>query len=110
LARHFVRKIFAAKPWWGVPAVVPGSGIAARRVQRALQYGSLGVKVSGVFSEEEIFFWAHDLPPVLGRLASAPQVAGSRLAHYAIVAMPDKSNAEPRRAIQEYYRGFAAYC
>jgi Undecaprenyl-phosphate galactose phosphotransferase WbaP len=106
LTRHFARKIFAGRSWWGVPAVVLGSGVVARRVLRALQDGSLGLKVSGVFSEEPVFSWAHDLPPVLGRLASAPQIAGSRLAHYAIVAMPHKSNAELRRAIQDYCRGF----
>jgi hypothetical protein len=66
LARHFVRKIFASKAWWGVPAVVLGSGIAARRVLRSLQDGTLGVKVSGVFSEEQIFSWPYDLPPRAG--------------------------------------------
>jgi Undecaprenyl-phosphate galactose phosphotransferase WbaP len=106
LTRYFVRKICANEPWWGVPAVVLGSGVTARRVLRTLQDGSLGVKVRGVFSEEQVFAWAHDLPPVLGRLNSAPQIAGAGLAHYAIVAMPHKSNGEFRRAIQDYCRGF----
>jgi Undecaprenyl-phosphate galactose phosphotransferase WbaP len=106
LTRYFARKIFANEPWWGVPAIVLGSGVTARRVLRTLQDGSLGVKVRGVYSEEQILSWAHDLPPVLGRLTSAPQIAGARLAHYAIVAMPHKSNGEFRRAIQDYCRGF----
>jgi Undecaprenyl-phosphate galactose phosphotransferase WbaP len=104
--RYFVRKACAGKAWWGVPAIVLGSGTAARRVLRALQDGSQGVKVRGVFSEEQIFSWAHDFPPLLGDLASAPQAAGLRLAHYAIVAMPHKSNLELHRAIQNYCRGF----
>ena len=106
LCRYFARRAFAGQRWWGVPAVVLGSGDVARRVLRTLQDGSLGVKVNGVFSEEQILSWGHDLPPLLGTLTSAPQVAGQRIASYAIVAMPHKSNLELRHAIQNHCRGF----
>jgi Undecaprenyl-phosphate galactose phosphotransferase WbaP len=106
LCRHLTRRWLGRKPWWGVPAVILGSGPTARRIVRKLRNGMLGVKVAGVFSEDEILTWAHDMPPVLGNLDAAPGVAGARIAQYAIVAIPYKSTAELRRTIEDYCRGF----
>lgn len=106
LCRHLTRRWYGRKAWWGVPAVILGSGPTARRIVRKLSSGMLGLKVAGVFSEEQILGWAHDMPPVLGNLEAAPGVAGARVAQYAIVAMPYKSNSELRCVIEDYCRGF----
>lgn len=107
LFRYATRRCFGHQPWWGVRAVVLGSGPTAQRIVRKLRNGMLGVKVAGVFSEEQVLSWAHDMPPVLGHLQSASRVAGSHFAQYAIVALPNKSNRELSSAIQEYCRGFS---
>jgi Undecaprenyl-phosphate galactose phosphotransferase WbaP len=107
LSRFWVRHTFAGKSWWGVPALVLGSGPAAQRVVRSLRDGTLGVKVAGVLSEDQILTWAQDLPPLLGHPRTAPDLARYRVAQYAIVAMPQKSNVELRHAIQDYCRGFS---
>jgi Undecaprenyl-phosphate galactose phosphotransferase WbaP len=107
LARYLTRRWLGSKPWWGVPAVILGSGPTAQRIFRKLRSGMLGVKVAGVFSEDQILSWAHDMPPVLGNLDAAPGVAGARVAQYAIVAISYKSNQELRCTIEDYCRGFA---
>ena len=106
LARSFTRRWLGDKSWWGVPAVVLGSGLAARRIVRKFRDGRLGVKVAGVFSEDQILSWTQDMPPILGGLHQAPDVVGARVAEYAIVAVAPKSNLELRRVIEDYCRGF----
>ncbi len=107
LGRQWTRCWFGARSWWGVPAVILGSGTTAQRIARKLRNGKLGIKVAGVFSEDQILSWAHDMPPVLGDLDDAGSLgSGSRSAEYAIVAMPYKSNLDLRRLIEDYCRGF----
>jgi len=106
LSRHLTRRWFSRMDWWGVPAVILGSGPTAQRIARKLRKGTLGIRVTGVFSEEQILSWAHDMPPVLGDLAAAPGVVGARVAQYAVVAVGAKSNLELRRVIEDYCRGF----
>src|SRR5713101_786052 len=45
LARKFARQIFPRYAWWGVPAVVFGSGAPARRIIDALRNRELGIRV-----------------------------------------------------------------
>lgn len=106
LARYFVRRYFKRFDWWGVPAVILGSGTAAQRVARTLRDGRWGVKVVGMLSDEAIPSWAPDLPPVLGPISAAPALAKGRLSQYAIVAMPHKSTQEMRYLIQDCCHGF----
>lgn len=106
LSRHLTRCWFGTRAWWGVPAVILGSGPMAQRIVRKLRSGMLGVKVAGVFSENQILSWAHDMPPVLGDLSAAPDSAGARIAQYAIVAIDSKSNVELGWVIEDYCRGF----
>ncbi|MGD1070145.1 MAG: undecaprenyl-phosphate galactose phosphotransferase WbaP [Bryobacteraceae bacterium] len=106
LSRHLTRRWFGCKTWWGIPAVILGSGPTAWRIARKLRSGMLGIKVAGVFSENQILSWAHDMPPVLGDLSAAPDVAGARVAQYAIVAIVPESNLELGRVIEDYCRGF----
>jgi Undecaprenyl-phosphate galactose phosphotransferase WbaP len=106
LSRHATRCWFRNRTWWGVPAVILGSGPMAQRIARKLRSGMLGVRVAGVFSENQILTWARDMPPVLGDLSAAPDVAGARVAQYAIVAIDSKSNVELGWVIEDYCRGF----
>jgi Undecaprenyl-phosphate galactose phosphotransferase WbaP len=106
LARHLTRCWFGSRAWWGVPAVILGSGPTAMRIARKLRSGMLGIKVAGVFSENQILSWAHDMPPILGNLSAAPDMAGTRVAQYAIVAIVPESNVELGRVIEDYCRGF----
>ena len=107
LTRYISRRVLATKPWWGVPALVLGSGPTAQRVARTLQDGTLGVKVIGVVSDELTYSWEEGLPPFLGDLSAARIIAASRAAQYAIVAMPRTSNLELRHIIQDYCQGFS---
>lgn len=106
LSRHLTRRRFGSRAWWGVPAVILGSGPTAQRIAKKLRSGMLGVRVAGVFSENQILSWGQDMPPVLGNLSAAPDVAGARVAQYAIVAIGCKSNLELGWAIEDYCRGF----
>ena len=107
LCRHLTRRWFGNKRWWGVPAVILGSGHNAQRIARKLRDGRLGVKVAGMFSEQQLLSWSLDMPPVLGDLRSAASIAGEHSAQYAIIAMQNKSNREVHNAIQDYCRGFS---
>ncbi|HMF76525.1 MAG TPA: undecaprenyl-phosphate galactose phosphotransferase WbaP [Bryobacteraceae bacterium] len=107
LTRHILRRTLGEKPWWGVPALVLGSGPPAQRVVRTLRDGMLGVKVIGIVSDENALSWEEVLPPVLGDFSAASGIAASRFAQYAIIAMPQKSNVELRHVIQDYCHGFS---
>jgi Undecaprenyl-phosphate galactose phosphotransferase WbaP len=106
LARHLTRVWLSNRPWWGVPAVILGSGPIAQRVARKLRDGRLGIRVAGIFSEAQILSWEYDMPPILGDLAAASAIGHARAAEYAIIALPYKSNLELRHLIEDYCRGF----
>jgi Undecaprenyl-phosphate galactose phosphotransferase WbaP len=107
LARYLLRRSVAKKPWWGVPAVVLGSGPTAQKVVRSLRDGMLGVKVTGVLASERMLAWSYDLPHTFGERLTPSLDFQSRPAQYAIVAMPERSAAELRHAIQDYCKGFS---
>lgn len=106
LARYAVRRYFKNFEWWGVPAVILGSGTAAQRVARTLRDGRWGMRVVGMLSDDPFPAWAPDLPPVLGPVSAAPSIAKGRLSQYAVVAMPPKSSPEIRQLIQDCCHGF----
>lgn len=109
LTRYLLRRWLARKRWWGVPALVLGSGPLAQRVILSLRDGSSGVKVVGVLSGARMEVWPVNLnlPPILGDIIHSPSIAASGIAQYAIVAMPEKSAIEIRHTIQDYCRGFS---
>jgi Undecaprenyl-phosphate galactose phosphotransferase WbaP len=106
LVRYFLRRRFKGFDWWGVTAVILGSGSAAQRVARTLRDGRWGVKVIGMLSDDPPGLWPADLPPVLGPVSAAPGLSKDRLSHYAIIAMPHKSSQEIRHLIQDWCHGF----
>jgi Undecaprenyl-phosphate galactose phosphotransferase WbaP len=107
LCRYLTRRLFGNRAWWGVSAVILGSGPTAQRIVRKLRNGMLGLKVAGVLTEEDIVSHELDMPPVLGDLESGPGVANARFAQYAIVSLPERTNRELHFAVQEYCRGFS---
>jgi Undecaprenyl-phosphate galactose phosphotransferase WbaP len=106
LMRTGVRKVLSRLEWWGVPAVVLGSGVAAKRVVAALDRRWLGIRVLGVLESGELRHVGSDFPPALGPLEIAPQLAAQGRVAMAIVAMPDADSAQLRTIIQDYCRGF----
>ncbi len=107
LSRVWVRHRLSRYSWWGVPTLVLGSGLAAKRVARALQSGKLGIRVTGILSEEPPHVWENDLPRYLGHPSAAPSLALSRFVQYVIIAMPEKLNTELLKTIRDYCHGFA---
>ena len=88
LARKLARYLLSRYGWWGVSAVVFGSGASARRVLNALADRQLGVRVTAVVSG--------DLFPL--------NCGGT--AHYAILAEPPRSQAALHHMIQDQCRGY----
>lgn len=87
LARKWARHLLSRYPWWGVPAVVFGSGTSAKRVLKTLTNRELGVRVTAV---------------VPGDIFSAP--CGT--AHYAILAEPPQSRTALHNMIQDQCKGY----
>jgi Undecaprenyl-phosphate galactose phosphotransferase WbaP len=106
IARMMSRKMLSRSSWWGVPAVVFGTGPASRRVAQALKNPASGVRVAGVLTDNNGLDWDLSVCPLLGHFAAASEIAALKIAHYAIIAMPEKSNAELHDIIQDYCRGF----
>ncbi len=106
LVRYFLRRRFKAFAWWGVTAVILGSGSAAQRVARTLRDGRWGVKVIGMLSDDPLGAWPTDLPPVIGPISAAPGFSKGGLSHYAIIAMPNRSSQDIRHLIQDWCHGF----
>lgn len=87
LARAFARQTLSRFSWWGVPAVVFGSGANAVRVLNSLANRELGIRVTDVVSEDSFYLPA------------------KRTAHYAILAEPP-SKASFHRMIQDQFTGY----
>jgi len=87
LARKLARQRLSRYGWWGVPAVVFGSGASAKRVLNALMNRELGVRVTAVVS---------------GEFLHLPRTG---TAHYAILAEPP-SKAALHYMIQDQCKGY----
>lgn len=104
--RFAVRRFCRRFAWWGVPALILGSGKAAQRVARTLEDGRFGIKAVGVLTNDVIHQWAPDLPPIIGPLNAAPRMAQAKLSQYAIIAMQQHSAEETMHLIQDCCHGF----
>jgi Undecaprenyl-phosphate galactose phosphotransferase WbaP len=87
LARKVARQTLSRCGWWGVPAVVFGSGASAKRILNALRNRELGVRVTAVVSSDFSY-----LPR-------------NGTAHYAILAEPP-SKVALHHMIQDQCKGF----
>ena len=107
LARQVTRRLLGDKSWWGVSALVFGSGPVTKRVLSALRPGNhMGLRVVGVLTPGESQHTSYYGAPVLGDISYGPIAAAEGLAEYAIIAMPECSSAHLRHAIEEYCVGF----
>jgi Undecaprenyl-phosphate galactose phosphotransferase WbaP len=88
LARKSARYLLCRYRWWGIPAVVFGSGASAGRVLNALSNRQLGVRVTAVVSGDRFH----------------PNCCG--VADYAILAEPPQSKGALHRMIQDQCRGY----
>lgn len=108
LSRSAVRHICAAKPWWGVPAVIFGSGQTARAVLRHISaYPSTGMRVVALF-EDECPDWPElrDLDVLVTRRAHASHYARNLGVTHAIVALHDAKGSEIRTLVRSDARYF----
>ena len=108
LSRSVVRHFCSRKPWWGVPAVIFGSGESARTVLRHIRaYPSTGLRIVAIF-EDYCPDWAElrkdDL--FVTRRSNAPHYALNLGVTHAIVALPDARGSEVRALIKGDARYF----
>jgi Undecaprenyl-phosphate galactose phosphotransferase WbaP len=87
LARMFARRTFSRYPWWGVPAVIFGSGPSAMKILKALTDRKLGIRVTAVVPGDFL-------------TSTRPVIA-----HYAILAEPP-SKAALNEMIQDQCKGY----
>lgn len=108
LSRSGTRHLCSTRPWWGVPAVIFGSGETARAVLRHIRaYPSTGMRIVAVFEDGypdwpelesgEIF---------VTRRAYASHYAQNLGVTHAIVALPDARGSEIRSVIKSDARYF----
>jgi Undecaprenyl-phosphate galactose phosphotransferase WbaP len=89
LSRAWVRHLFAARPWWGVPVLVLGAGSAGKMVvDRLKAQPELGFKPVAYLDDDDSRQEGNDGIPVAGPLSMAPALRRSLRIRHALVAMP----------------------
>jgi Undecaprenyl-phosphate galactose phosphotransferase WbaP len=106
LGRVITRKLFSQRSWWPTSAVVLGTGPAAQQIARSLNKSQRGLRITGVLLPSAVGDWDSDLPPVVGHLSDAPIINRQYAMRYAILAMPNSSQAEIQQVIQDYCKNF----
>jgi Undecaprenyl-phosphate galactose phosphotransferase WbaP len=106
VGRSLVRRCFRNMSWWSVPAIVLGSETAAQQLAKSLKNAQPGLRITGVLLENPTLEWDDDLPPILGYLSDGPSVRNRWSSRYAILAMPNRSQAELRQTIQDHCQSF----
>jgi Undecaprenyl-phosphate galactose phosphotransferase WbaP len=110
LARGILRMACAARPWWGLPTVVLGSGDSASRVIASLRRNArLGLKAVAVLDDGEARLPALDGVPVAGGFQLAASLGRDLRIPYAIIALAQKSDeaqATLMRLIERYGKIF----
>jgi Undecaprenyl-phosphate galactose phosphotransferase WbaP len=107
LVRRLSRRVLSRCDWWGIPAILIGTGPTAGRVLRTLRDGSLGVKLVGILSDNDNGALENPAIPILGPIASAPYFAGSKGAPIAILTTSAEWQSGTPQTIQDHCRGFA---
>jgi len=108
LCRSAARQIFSGRTWWGVPAVIFGSGQTARAVLRHIRaHSSTGMRIVAVF-EDECPEWPElQVGNVfVARRSHASHYALNLGVTHAIVALPDARGSEIRSLIRNEARYF----
>jgi Undecaprenyl-phosphate galactose phosphotransferase WbaP len=95
IMRVSVRNLFASKPWWGVPALVLGSGAQAEMFLRKLQnQPSLGLKPVACFDDGYHKQKECAGVPVAGPLSFAAEVASRLNIRYAVITAQEEDVQE----------------
>ena len=106
LARYVGRYYLARSEWWGIPAVVLGSGPVAQKIIRALTNRRLGLRITAVLDDFAIRAYNTALAPVPSNRALQLRTSPTVAANYAIVALPDTPSIELRQMLRDYCQGF----
>jgi Undecaprenyl-phosphate galactose phosphotransferase WbaP len=89
LHRAAGRRLFATRPWWGVPVLILGAGKTARLLIADLRARpALGMKPVACLDDDPAKLGDCAGVPVSGPLSLAPELARSLGIRHAIVAMP----------------------
>ncbi len=99
--RGAVRHWFAHKEWWGTPAVIFGTRSAAEAVtETLLQQPELGLRPVAVVDDEEAGPFDVQGVPVMSIASLASRFPDSSEAAYAVVAAPERREAEMLEKIE----------
>lgn len=101
LHRAAVRRVFAARSWWGTPVLILGAGQTARALLASLvAHPALGLKPVACLDDDPGKLGDCAGIPVAGPLSDAPQLARSLRIRHAIVAMPSVDRARLLRILE----------
>jgi hypothetical protein len=107
LGRVFVRRLFAARSWWGYPVMVLGAGKTGEMVIRTLKRRpGIGLKPVLVLDDDPGKHGSLHGVPVVGAIELAPGLAKTRQIHYAIVAMPGVPRGKLLNLLERYGQTF----
>lgn len=105
-ARYGAREYLARCDWWGIPAVVLGSGPAAQRIVRVLTNKNFGIRILGVYDDLAMRNLAAGVGS--GLKSRTPHLIASPVIHadYAIVALSDTTRVELAQLLRDCCQGF----
>ena len=108
MGRAGVRKVFAHRSWWGLPALVLGAGHTAELLLTSLrQDPGLDLKVLGCLDDDRA---KHGMViagvPVIGRLVDASRLQRVWSVKYGIVAMPGVHPERLEHVVRHYAHVF----
>ena len=107
LGRVLVRRLFAARSWWGYPVMVLGAGKTGEMVIRTLKRRpGIGLKPVLVLDDDPGKHGSLHGVPVVGAIELAPGLAKTRQIHYAIVAMPGVPRGKLLNLLERYGQTF----
>lgn len=107
LMRAFTRQLFAARSWWGYPAVIFGAGEGARRIVRVMEDDpAMSLKPVAMIDDELAGMDVAGLP-VLGGLGDWQVVLPGRGQVYGVFAAQDLPAGELGSIIERYRKSFS---
>ncbi len=103
--RALFRILFARAPWWGLPAVVVGSGGSATTILDTLErWPEIGVRPIALLTDTGTV--QENGPSVQGGYDLAPRLARKCKVPYAIIAMPELTHRGRAKLLTQYSKFF----
>jgi Undecaprenyl-phosphate galactose phosphotransferase WbaP len=107
LFRAFVRKIFAARPWWGSSVAILGYGVTGKYVHEALlKNPGLGLKPVAILDDDPQQYSNSDPRVTFGPLDQCIEIAHSQRIPYGVVCMPGLSRDALLNLVDRYGKCF----